>query len=137
MKTKTAGHMIPNQFYTQIQGGPPSDALLCVLLELRVGGILEGMQLERVDYSPAVPYVGGMCIAVRRSDGCQFTIDTTDALIDWGAPIDWPDDRDDMNYTLATDIDAICASLQETLARMVTSIPIAGARSVTESDLTH
>lgn len=112
------GQHIPNRFYTQIQGGPASDALLCVLLELRIGGILEGMQLEQVEYSHALPYVGGMVITFRRSDSMHFSIDTTSALTIW------PDETEDERYTLATDIDEICASLQATLARLVTSTPL-------------
>lgn len=106
---------IPNRFYTQIQGGPASDALLCVLLEFRVGGILEGMQLESVTDSPTIPNMGGMVIAFRRSDGAQFAINTSDALTVW-------DDED--AWHAETDIDMICARLQEELARMVTSIPL-------------
>lgn len=120
MKTKPTGHIIPNQFYSQLQGEPATDALLCVLLELRVGGILEGMQLETVDYSHSVPSVGGMVITFRRADGYQISINTTDALMCW------PDDRDELDWQAETDIDVICATLQAALARLVTLTPLQG-----------
>src|SRR6185437_12259228 len=102
---------IPNRFYTQIHGGPASDALLCVLLEFRVGGILEGMQLDTVGYSQAAPFHWGMTVTFRRADGVLFGIDTAGFLGDW--------DEDDA-WVAETDIDIICARLQEELARMVT-----------------
>ena len=106
---------IPNQFYSTLRAGPATDALLCVLLELRVGGILEGMQLQSVADSPTIPNMGGMVIAFRRSDGAQFAINTGSALTVW-------DDED--AWHAETDVDMICARLQEELARMVTGIPL-------------
>jgi len=112
-----AAHMTQNHLYDTFLTSHSVDALLCVLLEFRIGGILEGMQLERVDISQSLPRVGGFVIRFWRGSDTWFLIDTSDALTGW------PEDKMDAEWYLESDLDTICHSLQEQLARLVVSHP--------------
>jgi hypothetical protein len=117
------GHMTHSYFYHTFMTTHSVDALLCVLLEFRIGGILEGMQLERVDISPCVQMVGGFIIAFRRSDYTHFLIDTSDALTHWPDARSDRNDSNDTRWSLEQDVDVICYRLQEQLAHLIVSRP--------------
>jgi len=126
------GHMVINHLYTPSAHSPLSvDALLCVLIEFRIGGILEGMQLESITPDSSCPPAAGYQVSfVRPSDGTWFAINTTSALMVWA------NDSED-SWGPQTDVDILCHDIQNTLAKMITSYPPAGLKRVTTKTNEH
>jgi hypothetical protein len=122
----TYDHRVINHLYDHIARSPLSlDALLCVLLEFRIGGILEGMQLNAITPDTMIPSAGGYHVSfVRPSDGRQFSINTTNALVLWRSEdSEDSEDSESLEWHAQFNIDELCYDLQESLARLVTSMP--------------
>lgn len=95
----------------------PNQALICIFYEMRVGGILEGLQLDRIDTSTSPIAPRGHMVTFRRDDGIRLMVDTTDVV----NRSDYEDHAEDSAW------DSGYARLQAILASMVTHSPRAGA----------